>query len=53
MTHVFLKTRSDKDITMTVGRHGVDRMPARGENVTVSYAPEAGIVLPEGKMARD
>ncbi len=52
-THVFLKGSTKKDITVTVGRHGGNRIPAQGETATVHYEPEMGIVLPEGKMARE
>ena len=52
-THVFLKGATKKDITMTVGRHGGAKIPAAGEMATISYDPAMGIVLPEGKMARE
>jgi len=51
-THVFLKGVAKKDITMTVGRHG-GRIPSPGETATISYDPTMGVVLPEGKMARE
>ena len=52
-THVFLKGASKKNITMTVGRHGGAKIPSAGEKTTISYDPAMGIVLPEGKMARE
>jgi spermidine/putrescine transport system ATP-binding protein len=52
-THVFLKGSTKKDITVTVGRHGGNRIPAHGETAMIHYAPEMGVVLPEGKMARE
>jgi spermidine/putrescine transport system ATP-binding protein len=52
-THVFLKGAAKKDITMTVGRQGSSKIPSPGEKAIISYDPSAGIVLPEGKMARE
>ncbi len=52
-THVFLKGAAKKDITMTVGRHGGAKIPLAGEMATISFDPAMGIVLPEGKMARE
>ncbi len=52
-THVFLKGASQKEITVTVGRHGGSRIPAQGEQAHINYDPDMGIVLPEGKMARE
>ncbi|WP_373504015.1 ABC transporter ATP-binding protein [Aestuariivirga sp.] len=52
-THVFLKGVAKKDITMTVGRQNSVPLPAAGEKATISYEPMMGIVLPEGKMARE
>ncbi|MCA0434640.1 MAG: ABC transporter ATP-binding protein [Proteobacteria bacterium] len=53
MTHVFMKGAGKKNITVTVGRHGGTAIPASGENGTVHYDPALGLVLPEGKMARE
>jgi spermidine/putrescine transport system ATP-binding protein len=53
MTHVFLKGAGKKNLTVTVGRHGGAKVPAQGENATISYDPALGLVLPEGKMARE
>jgi spermidine/putrescine transport system ATP-binding protein len=52
-THVFLKGATKKDITVTVGRHGGAPIPAQGETAHVHYDPAMGVVLPEGKMARE
>ena len=52
-THVFLKGATPKEITVTVGRHGGAKIPAQGERAAIHYAPEMGVVLPEGKMARE
>jgi spermidine/putrescine transport system ATP-binding protein len=52
-THVFLKGSTKKDITLTVGRHTTSRIPAQGETAQIHYDPAMGIVLPEGKMARE
>ncbi len=53
MTHVFLKGATKKDITVTVGRHGGAKIPGQGEKAAVHYDEAYGLVLPEGKMARD
>jgi spermidine/putrescine transport system ATP-binding protein len=53
MTHVYLKGNGDKEITMTVGRHVADSIPGRGQNVGISYDATLGVVLPEGKLARE
>ncbi len=52
-THVFLKGATKKEITVTVGRHGGGKIPVQGERAAIHYEPEMGIVLPEGKMARE
>ncbi|HRX37078.1 MAG TPA: ABC transporter ATP-binding protein [Aestuariivirga sp.] len=53
MTHVFLKGIGGKEITMTVGRHVADSIPGRGQTVGISYDTALGVVLPEGKLARE
>jgi len=53
MTHVFLEGAGKKDITITVGRHSGMAIPEQGETAAVSYDPLLGLVLPEGKMARE
>jgi spermidine/putrescine transport system ATP-binding protein len=53
MTHVFLKGAGKKDITLTVGRHGGSKVPEQGEKAMVHYVDGLGLVLPEGKMARE
>ncbi|PZF78460.1 ABC transporter ATP-binding protein [Aestuariivirga litoralis] len=52
-THVFLKGSTKKDITVTVARHGSHRIPAQGEAAAIHFDPSMGVVLPEGKMARE
>ncbi|MFN4142728.1 ABC transporter ATP-binding protein [Aestuariivirga sp.] len=52
-THVFLKGATPKDITVTVGRQAGVAIPAHGETTTIHYEPAMGVVLPEGKMARE
>ena len=53
VTHVFLKGATKKDITLTVGRHGGAKIPAQGAKAAISYDASMGLVLPEGKMARE
>ena len=53
MTHVYLEGTGKKDITITVGRHNGARIPEQGETAAMSYDAEMGLVLPEGKMARE
>ena len=53
VTHVFMSAPDKKEITMTVGRHNVEKIPSRGEKAVVSYDANLGIVLPEGMMARE
>ena len=53
MTHVFLEGASKKDITLTVGRHGGAKVPEPGDKASVHYDEALGLVLPEGKMARE
>ncbi|MEZ5926026.1 MAG: ABC transporter ATP-binding protein [Hyphomicrobiaceae bacterium] len=52
MSHIFLRGPSNKPIAMTVGRVGTS-IPEEGQSLTVSYEPNLGTVLPEGKMARE
>jgi spermidine/putrescine transport system ATP-binding protein len=52
-THLFLKGAGKNEITVTVGRHGGNRIPEHGERASIHYEPAMGVVLPEGKMARD
>ncbi|MGQ0483905.1 MAG: ABC transporter ATP-binding protein [Hyphomicrobiales bacterium] len=52
-THIFLKGAAKKDITLTVGRHGGAKIPERGTAASVNYDADHGLVLPEGKMARE
>lgn len=53
MTHLYLKGPGKKPLTVTVNRHSGAKIPAEGEEATVNYAPALGIVLPEGKVARE
>jgi spermidine/putrescine transport system ATP-binding protein len=53
MTHVFLKGAGKKNVTLTIGRHGGTKIPGQGEMATASYDPALGLLLPEGKMARE
>ena len=52
-THVFLKGATKKDITITVARHGGNPIPAQGERAQIHYDAAMGVILPEGKMARE
>jgi hypothetical protein len=52
-SHIFLKGAGKKDITLTVGRHGGAAIPEQGAAASVSYDPDDGLVLPEGKMASE
>jgi len=52
-THVFLKGAAKKDITLTVGRHGGAKIPEQGTKAAIHYDAEYGLVLPQGKMARE
>jgi spermidine/putrescine transport system ATP-binding protein len=53
MTHVFLEGAGKKDITVTVGRNTGAIIPEQGSQASVSYDAELGLILPEGKMARE
>jgi spermidine/putrescine transport system ATP-binding protein len=53
MTHVFVEGAGKKDITITVGRHNGTHIPEQGDVAAISYDAELGLVLPEGKMARE
>jgi spermidine/putrescine transport system ATP-binding protein len=53
MTHVFLDGAGKKDITVTVGRHNGASIPDQGKVAALSYDVQLGLVLPEGKMARE
>jgi spermidine/putrescine transport system ATP-binding protein len=52
-SHIFLKGAGKKDITLTVGRHDGAAIPEQGAPAAVSYDPDLGLVLPEGKMASE
>jgi spermidine/putrescine transport system ATP-binding protein len=53
MTHLFLAGAAKKDITLSVGRHAGVKIPEQGSKATISYDPDYGRVLAEGKMARE
>jgi spermidine/putrescine transport system ATP-binding protein len=53
MTHLFLAGAGKKDISLTVGRHGGANIPEQGASAAICYDPGYGLVLPEGKMARE
>ena len=53
MTHVFLEGVGKKDITVTVGRNNGASIPEQGGTAAVSYDAELGLILPDGKMARE
>ena len=52
-SHIFLKGAGKKEIILTVGRLESVTIPEQGAATSVSYEPELGLVLPEGKMARE
>ena len=52
-SHIFLKGAGKKDITLTVGRHDGAAIPEQGSSAAVSYDPDLGLVLPEGKLASE
>jgi spermidine/putrescine transport system ATP-binding protein len=52
-SHIFLKGSGKKDITLTVGRLERVTIPGQGVAASVSYEPELGLVLPDGRMARE
>jgi spermidine/putrescine transport system ATP-binding protein len=53
MSHIFLKGPTRKEIVVTVGRGGTERMPGQGETAAIQYDRQAGLVLPVGKLASD
>jgi len=52
-SHIFLKGAGKKDITLTVGRHEGAAIPEQGASAAVSYDPDLGLVLPDGKLASE
>ncbi|CAN5459388.1 ABC transporter ATP-binding protein [soil metagenome] len=52
-SHVFLQGAAKKAIAVTVGRQSAADIPEQGTTTPISYAPALGLVLPEGKLARD
>ena len=53
VTHVYLKGAGKKEITLTVGRHGAVKIPEQGKSTAIGYDAALGLVLPDGKMARE
>ena len=53
MTHVFLEGAGKKDITVTVGRQNGFAIPEQGADAAISYEAALGLVLPDGKLARE
>jgi spermidine/putrescine transport system ATP-binding protein len=53
VTHVYLKGQGKKEIILTVGRHGGVKIPEQGAKTAIGYDADLGIVLPDGKMARE
>jgi spermidine/putrescine transport system ATP-binding protein len=52
-SHLFLKGAGAKDITLTVGRQDTHIVPEAGARAVISYEPSLGLILPEGKLARE
>jgi spermidine/putrescine transport system ATP-binding protein len=52
-SHLFLEGATNKDITLTVGRHDTHSVPEQGSTTVISYEPSFGLILPEGKLARE
>jgi spermidine/putrescine transport system ATP-binding protein len=53
VSHVFLAGSGKKDLSLTVGRLDTNAIPTQGASTAISYDAELGIVLPDGKMARE
>ncbi len=53
LTHLYLRGSGKKEISLSIGRTAGFAMPAQGATTPASYAPEAGLVLPEGALARE
>ena len=53
LSHVFLKGPTKKEIVLTVGRGEGGALPAQGEMAPISFAPEAVLILPQGKLASE
>jgi spermidine/putrescine transport system ATP-binding protein len=53
MTHVFLAGAGRKNITVTVSRNSGSKIPTQGGSAESCYDAELGLILPEGKMARE
>jgi spermidine/putrescine transport system ATP-binding protein len=53
MTHVYLRGEGKKDIIVSVGRQSSEPIPSLNAETAVSYDADLGLVLPEGKLARE
>jgi spermidine/putrescine transport system ATP-binding protein len=52
LSHIFLKGPTRKEIVLTAGR-GAGPLPEPGATAAISFAPEAALALPEGKLASE
>ena len=53
LTHLYLRGEGRKEISLSIGRGAGDLLPSQGASTPASYAPEAGLVLPEGALASE
>ena len=52
LSHIFLKGPTKKEVVVTAGR-GAGLLPEAGEIAATSFAPEAALALPQGKLASE
>jgi spermidine/putrescine transport system ATP-binding protein len=52
-THVFLRGTTEKDMVVSLPRHGGAAVPNVGDLVSVHYDPTHATVLPQGTVARE
>jgi spermidine/putrescine transport system ATP-binding protein len=52
LSHIFLKGPTRKEIVLTAGR-GAGPLPEPGATAAISFAPEAALALPQGKLASE
>ena len=52
LSHIFLKGPTKKEVVVTAGR-GAGLLPEAGEIAAISFAPEAALALPQGKLASE
>ena len=52
LSHIFLKGPTKKEIVVTAGR-GAGPLPEPGETAAISFAAEAALALPQGKLASE